>query len=988
MTTYDPSAPSVIRVQGLGKIYPDPNLGSLIGNLGRWLVDRPPSGTTALDGIDFDVVAGEAFGVVGRNGSGKSTLLQILAGALQPTSGVVDVMGRVGSLLDLTAGINPEYTGAENALVLGMLGGLSRGDVRRRMEDIRAFSGLGEAFDRPVKGYSSGMAMRLGFSAAIHSEPEILLIDEALAVGDAFFQQRCLRKLRELRDGGVTIVLVSHDPSAVISLCDRSLWLEHGRIASLGTPNDVIRAYLAARYRDECDLTDDLEPSDPEVERPSEMIRSPAAVGDGDGRFGDGRAKVTGFELRTTQGNRQSTLSAGEEVEIVLAVESLSGVDRPLVGFTIRNRLGDVIVATNTELEGTVLPALPAGALLELAFRFLWPPLCSGPVSFSPAIAEGCIAAHSMCDWVENALIAHCENDRGLFGWLTLQGVTVGMGRLRINEEQDEEQDEELEVRAEGGVDEAVDDRIEFALDEPREFVIDPGQITERRELLFSGWSFSTSGARVEVGVRLKGLEEQALEVGRFREDVARVHSEVPHASRSGFSGLIQLPKRSGVVRCQVEARTCHTDRTVAEFELDLPPAALAIVPNAFAQPTRTVNDRRHRRLSGSPRTLFVSHTLNFEGAQRSLFEVATRLDRECMEATLVSPVDGPMGALWEAAGIAREVLPVDVVLGGPDDYDGMIRRLAGLMSVHRPDLIVANTLETFWSIHVAEELGIGSVWIVRESENPTAYFHSRLPTRIAERGVRALETADRVVFVAEATRALFEGSLPRSRSVVIPNGIDLDRIDEILSAGSTTTSLRARLGVAPGEMLILCVGTPCVRKGQLELIDALYRLSGSGNAPPFKCVFLGVTESEYLRRMTKAIEERHLRQRVLLIEPTHDPRPYFASADLLVCPSFQESLPRSVLEAMAFQLPIVATRIFGVPELVRDGCEGVLVEPGDPDALADAIAGLLADRSRALELGRRARRRVEDQFTLKRAVEAYASLFSGVMAANAMRTG
>jgi glycosyltransferase involved in cell wall biosynthesis len=368
-----------------------------------------------------------------------------------------------------------------------------------------------------------------------------------------------------------------------------------------------------------------------------------------------------------------------------------------------------------------------------------------------------------------------------------------------------------------------------------------------------------------------------------------------------------------------------------------------------------------------------VTHTLNLEGAPRSLFEVANGMPSDEFEIEVLSPVDGPLREEWEGAGFSLRILPVDVRAGGRDDYDAMIRRVAGLISVSRPEMIVANTLETFWAIHAAGELGIEAIWIVRESEDPATYFHSRLPPRIAERGEDALAASERVVFVAEATRELFQSKLAPDQSLVIPNGLDLSKFDPTTrSASVKAVRLRARVG---SELpLLLCVGTPCVRKGQLELLDSLALLRDRGVG--FRCVFLGVTECDYLERMRDSIERSELSSAVFLVPPTREPLDYFAAADLVICPSFQESLPRVVLEAMAFGKPIVATRVFGVPELIRDGQEGRLVEAGEIDSLADAIEELLGDPARASALGQAARGRVATTFTLDRCVNEYASLF------------
>ena len=205
------------------------------------------TGKEALAGIDLEIEAGTTLGVVGRNGSGKTTLLRILAGVLRPTEGRVRTNGRIAGLLELSAGIDPNFSGGENAILLGVMAGATRREMRARLDAIREFSGLGEAFDQPVRSYSSGMSLRLAFSTAVHSDPEILLIDEVLAVGDAFFQQSCLLRIRQLQARGCTIVLVTHDPSAVLGFCSRAIWLEHGRIVCSGDPAKVVREYLGSR---------------------------------------------------------------------------------------------------------------------------------------------------------------------------------------------------------------------------------------------------------------------------------------------------------------------------------------------------------------------------------------------------------------------------------------------------------------------------------------------------------------------------------------------------------------------------------------------------------------------------------------------------------------------------------------------------------------------------------------------------------------------
>jgi lipopolysaccharide transport system ATP-binding protein len=201
----------------------------------------------ALEDVTFDVARGESLAVIGRNGGGKSTLLEILTGTLVPTAGEVKVNGRVSALLELGSGFNPEYSGRDNVMLNGLLAGFERGEILRRFPEIEAFAEIGEAIDRPVKTYSSGMMMRLAFAVQVLSDPDILIIDEALSVGDFFFQQKCFARIRALRERGVTLVFVSHDMGTVRDLCDRAVYLKAGRVQFAGETVDAIRRYLAER---------------------------------------------------------------------------------------------------------------------------------------------------------------------------------------------------------------------------------------------------------------------------------------------------------------------------------------------------------------------------------------------------------------------------------------------------------------------------------------------------------------------------------------------------------------------------------------------------------------------------------------------------------------------------------------------------------------------------------------------------------------------
>ncbi|HEY4591635.1 MAG TPA: ABC transporter ATP-binding protein, partial [Thermoanaerobaculia bacterium] len=242
--------PEVIRVEGVSKLYRRTLPGDRLRTLKSALVGRslasglkPEESIAALEQVDFAVHRGEAFGVIGGNGSGKSTLLKLVAGMLKPTTGRITVAGRVAALIELGAGFHPEISGRENVFINGAVLGLTRRQIERRYEDIVEFSGLGDFMEEPVKNYSSGMYVRLGFAVAVNTDPDVLLVDEVLAVGDEAFAHRCLRRIEEFLAGGKTLLLVSHSLDLVEGVCDRVLWLDNGRQRLVGEPRRVIDAY-------------------------------------------------------------------------------------------------------------------------------------------------------------------------------------------------------------------------------------------------------------------------------------------------------------------------------------------------------------------------------------------------------------------------------------------------------------------------------------------------------------------------------------------------------------------------------------------------------------------------------------------------------------------------------------------------------------------------------------------------------------------------
>lgn len=301
----------------------------------------------ALRDVNLRVDPGEVFALVGPNGSGKSTLLQIVAGIMQPTRGRVVTEGRIAALLELGAGFNPEFSGRENVFLNGEIMGLSRAEVEAAFPKIAEFAGIGEFMERPVKEYSSGMYVRLAFSTAIHVEPEVLIVDEALAVGDAIFANRCVRKLEELKERKVTILFVSHDLGIVKRLADRAALMLQGEVAAVGKPSDVVNRYVG--------LVHELQ------------LRDAPQEG-GSYRHGDGTSRIESISILNSNGVETTSVLSGERVVVVLRAVFAQASERPMVGILIRNRLGVDVYGTNTRVEKVELGSYAAGDVLEVRF--------------------------------------------------------------------------------------------------------------------------------------------------------------------------------------------------------------------------------------------------------------------------------------------------------------------------------------------------------------------------------------------------------------------------------------------------------------------------------------------------------------------------------------------------------------------------------------------------------------------------------------------
>ena len=376
----------------------------------------------ALKDVSFEIHKGETFCVIGENGSGKSTLLQIVARILHPTSGVVDVRGRVSALLELGAGFNLEFTGRDNVYLNGSILGLSTRQIDQRYRDIEEFAEIGDFINQPVKTYSSGMIVRLAFAVAINVDPEILLVDEALAVGDIYFRQRCMRKVHELRSRGITILFVSHSMGDVKAIGDRVLWLDKGQTVQLGDPDMVVAKYLAAMTEKDSAYLNLRRP----VERDRTAGRRVApeiveTIPNMDHRYGDGRAEVIGIAALDVDGHPVHLMEPGSRVVVRISVRAKGDLAMPNVGFMFRNHLGMDFAGTNTRREGVELEPMVEGDICTVDFHLDLPELYPGSFSFSPAIADGTLEAYGMCDWIDNAMVLQMGHSEGaMYGYMHL----------------------------------------------------------------------------------------------------------------------------------------------------------------------------------------------------------------------------------------------------------------------------------------------------------------------------------------------------------------------------------------------------------------------------------------------------------------------------------------------------------------------------------------------------------------------------------------
>ncbi len=379
----------------------------------------------ALRDISFEIIKGETMGIIGRNGAGKSTLLQLICGTLMPTEGEVQVNGRVAALLELGAGFNPEFTGRDNVYMNGAIMGLSKTEVDERFDNIAAFADIKDFIDQPVKTYSSGMYVRLAFASAIHVDPDILIVDEALAVGDMFFQAKCMARMRRMMESGVTVLFVSHDTTSVKSLCHKGIFLENGELKKIGKASEVVATYVSIVHGDmnqelkvQVKEKSEISSDNQKIERTNDVagdsIISEIFVStdkevefaEGAHRYGEGGAKVLDIKLLNSQNLPTTQIESREEFTIQASILFEKDLSTFCFGYLIRDIKGIDIIGAVTSVEKVHIPCVTNGEIyvVEMKAKNM---LNAGIYTLTFAVELPIVMnqQHLYLDWINDALI-------------------------------------------------------------------------------------------------------------------------------------------------------------------------------------------------------------------------------------------------------------------------------------------------------------------------------------------------------------------------------------------------------------------------------------------------------------------------------------------------------------------------------------------------------------------------------------------------------
>lgn len=441
-----------IKVEGLSKRFeifdqPRDRLKQMLVPRVQRILSKPQSQFFkefwALKEVSLEVKRGDTVGIIGRNGSGKSTLLQIICGTLTPTMGKVETNGKVAALLELGSGFNPEFTGRENVYLNASLYGLSESQVTDRFASIEKFAEIGDFIDQPVKTYSSGMMVRLAFAVIAHVDADILVVDEALSVGDAIFTQKCMRFIRSFQEQG-TLLFVSHDASAVQNLCKSAVWLGNGEVRKTGSAKEVSEAYLQYSLQEiygteaklsniDQVLSDDIVSNNDELQNVNreEIYKSSYNVtsnlNEANG-WTTGEAQIISVELLDSKGNTNPVFCGGDQASVRILVEAHYDFAQPIVGFLVKDRLGQDLFGENT-LPFTALKIHPvkAGELLEAEFSFTLPMLPNGQYAMMVSFANGDLYDNVQHHWLHDAAILNISSSTVRWGLVGVRFNNVSM---------------------------------------------------------------------------------------------------------------------------------------------------------------------------------------------------------------------------------------------------------------------------------------------------------------------------------------------------------------------------------------------------------------------------------------------------------------------------------------------------------------------------------------------------------------------------------
>jgi lipopolysaccharide transport system ATP-binding protein len=377
----------------------------------------------AMHDVSFDVYRGETVGIVGKNGAGKSTLLQLIVGTRAPTAGTIEVRGRLTALLELGSGFNPQFTGRENVYMNAAIMGMGRGEVDARFDEIARFADIGMFMDQPVNTYSSGMYLRLAFAVQVCLDPEILVVDEALAVGDAYFVHRCYHRIRSMKEQGKTILFVSHDTASINNLCDRAIWISDGRLRQQGAPDDVTASYRADLFGIPLvPAAESREAPAPQPAAEGEPRRAPESViPNTDRRMGAGRCRIAGvglYEGDSLEAAAEARSGGEIAVRISYVNESLEAGAPLILGYVLCTPRGEEFGGVNTRMKHFDVPAPQPGATGTLRIRVTLPVLHAGHYALTVAVASLVGDEVQVEDRIENALVFPLVNDQEVVGLL------------------------------------------------------------------------------------------------------------------------------------------------------------------------------------------------------------------------------------------------------------------------------------------------------------------------------------------------------------------------------------------------------------------------------------------------------------------------------------------------------------------------------------------------------------------------------------------